>query len=260
MAVMNRDGPRSDVSHVLPDPEVVCKTADGRFRFHEAPPDDPVAQPGQSNGLLSRTSPVRIRPGSPGAHAVVFSRPYQRNGGVSMTWIEDLHQTLNRRATPEQVARIIRDSGISWPTAVQVDLRRVAAARPSWYVSSMSEDFERADGCAAQLAAVGRMFGVDVSDVRPDDLAGIRALIIELGQRLGGWMPGHDWKADRLNKAGRRSASYTVVARGLACPPSRRRSSRTRARCTTRLRARTWAPRRAGRSNSPNGAPAKLMW
>ena len=132
-----------------------------------------------------------------------------------MTWIENLHQTLDRRATPEQVARIIRDSGIRWPAAVQVELHRVAAARPSWYVSSMSEDFERADDCAAQLAAVGRMFGVDVSDVRPDDLPGIRALITELGKRLGGWMPGHDWKADRLNKAGRRS-SCTVVARGLA--------------------------------------------
>ena len=133
-----------------------------------------------------------------------------------MTWIENLHQTLDRRATPEQVARIIRDSGMRWPAAVQVELRRVAATRPSWYVSSMSEDFERADDCAAQLAAVGRMFGVDVSGVRQDDLPGIRALITELGQRLGGWMPGHDWKADRLNKAGRRSAPYTVVARGLA--------------------------------------------
>jgi hypothetical protein len=118
------------------------------------------------------------------------------------------------------VARIIRDGGIRLPAAVQVELHRVAAARPPWYVSSMSEDFERADDCTAQLAAVGRMFGVDVSGVRPDDLPGIRALIIELGKRLGGWMPGQDWKTGRLNKAARRSAPYAVVARGLAWPAS----------------------------------------
>ena len=122
-----------------------------------------------------------------------------------MTWIETLHQTLDRRATPEQVARIIRDSGIRWPAAAQAELARVATARAPWYVSSMSEDFERADDCRAQLAAVGRMFGVDVSHVRPSDVEAIRALITELGQRVGGWRPGHDWKADRLDKTARRT-------------------------------------------------------
>lgn len=133
-----------------------------------------------------------------------------------MTWIDELHVTLDRRATPEQVARIILAGGLRWPADVQVRLGRVASARASWYVSSMSEDFERTDDCRAQLAAVGRMFGVDVSHVRPSDRDGISALITELGQRVGGWRPGDDWKADRMNKAGRRSASYEVVARGLA--------------------------------------------
>lgn len=133
-----------------------------------------------------------------------------------MTWIETLHQTLDRRATPEQVARTIRDSGIRWPAAVQVELARVAAACPPWHVTSMPEDFERADDCRAQLAAAGRMFGVDVSHVRPSDVQAIGELITELGRRVGGWQPGQDWKADRLNKAERRSAPYTEVARGLA--------------------------------------------
>ena len=120
-----------------------------------------------------------------------------------MTWIDELHGTLDRRAMPEQVARIILAGGIRWPADVQVRLARVASARPAWYVSSMPEDFERADDCRAQLAAVGRMFGVDVSAVSPADVAAIGVLITELGQRLGGWRPGHDWKTDRLNRAGR---------------------------------------------------------
>jgi hypothetical protein len=120
-----------------------------------------------------------------------------------MTWIDELFVTLDRRATPEQVARIILAGGICWPADVQVRLGRVASARAPWYVSSMPEDFERADDCRAQLAAAGRMFGVDVSGVSPADVGAISALITELGQRLGGWRPGHDWKADRLNRAGR---------------------------------------------------------
>jgi hypothetical protein len=120
---------------------------------------------------------------------------------------------LDRRATPEHVASVIRGGGItvSWPADVRVDLRRVASARPPWYVTSMSEDFERADDCRDQLTAAGRMFGVDVSHVQPDDVPAIGALITELGQRVGGWKPGDDWKADRRNKSDRRAAPYAFA-------------------------------------------------
>ncbi len=46
-----------------------------------------------------------------------------------MTWIDELHATLGRRAAPEQVARIILASGIRWPADVQVRLDRVVSAR-----------------------------------------------------------------------------------------------------------------------------------
>lgn len=144
-----------------------------------------------------------------------------------MTWIDELYATLGRRAAPEQVARIILASGIRWPADVQVRLARVVSARASWYVSSMSEDFERADDCGAQLAAAGRMFGVDVSGVSPADVGAISALITELGQRLGGWRPGRSgrvpgparravpcgsWLHSRLHGAGMGAATRNPSA------------------------------------------------
>lgn len=129
-----------------------------------------------------------------------------RQGRCGVSWIVDLHGTLGRRATPESVAAIIRAGGLLWPRQLRLELNRVAAARPSWYVSSMSDDFERADDCRAQLAAAARMFGVDAGDVDPADIGQVREFIAAMGRRVGGWQPGSDWKADRLDKEARRAA------------------------------------------------------
>jgi hypothetical protein len=134
-----------------------------------------------------------------------------------MAWIDELHATLDQRATPEQVAQVIRAGDVagSWPPAVRTLLNRAAAAHAPWYVSSMPADFARADDCRVQLAAVGRMFGEDVSHVDPADRNAISVLIAELGSLLGGWHPGDDWKADRLSKEDRRTAPSSIVAQGL---------------------------------------------
>jgi hypothetical protein len=120
-----------------------------------------------------------------------------------MTWITDLYATLDRRATPEQVASIILAGGGAGRGPTGELLQRVASSRAPWYVSSMSADFERADDCSAQLAAAGRMFGVDVSGLDPADISDMRRFITSMGYRVGGWEPGMDWKRDRLNKAER---------------------------------------------------------
>lgn len=133
-----------------------------------------------------------------------------------MTWIDELHATLDQRATPQQVASVIVAGGAAGCGPTGDLLRRVACSRPSWYVSSMPSDFERADDCRAQLAAAGRMFGVSVGGIDPADISEVRDFITLLGRRVGGWQPGDDWKRGRLDKSARRLAPYTVVDRGLS--------------------------------------------
>ena len=140
-----------------------------------------------------------------------------------MGWTDELHATLSRRAAPEAVAQIIRASGLSFPRALRLELNRVAAARPAWYVSSMSDDFERPADCAGQLRAAARMFGVSAEGIDPADYEQLRGFVTVLGRRVGGWEPGSDWKRDRLNKGARRSAPYAELEHGLA---SRRQYNR----------------------------------
>jgi len=120
-----------------------------------------------------------------------------------MGWIEDLHGTLGKRAMPEDIARIILAGNKVWPSGLKHELSRVAAARPAWGWSSMADDFERPADCAAQLAAAARVFGVSGTRTDPADPWQVRNFIEGMGLVAGGWEWGGDWKADRLNRAGR---------------------------------------------------------
>jgi hypothetical protein len=123
-----------------------------------------------------------------------------------MTAIDELYATLDRRAMPSQVARIIRDSGMAamWPFPVRRRLDTVADAHGYFYFSSMSDDFERAADCTEQLARAARVFGVSTDGIDPADAGQVRDFITLLGRGAGGWEPGFDWKRDRLNKDDRR--------------------------------------------------------
>lgn len=119
-----------------------------------------------------------------------------------MSWLEELHGTLDERAMPETVARIILDGPMlhQFRPGILLELRRVAAARSPWYVSSMSEDFERAGDCKDQLASVARMFGLDLERLPcPADPAAVAQFIDDLGSVMGGWRHDSDWKRDRLS-------------------------------------------------------------
>lgn len=124
-----------------------------------------------------------------------------------MSWPELLHATLDKRAMPETVAKIITDdpdaAGYFTPDEM-VLLRRVATARAAWWVTSMPEDFERPPDASAQIAVALSVFGAELDgDIRADP-AGIARLIDELGEPLG-WRHGMDWKRDRLPKDRRRA-------------------------------------------------------
>jgi hypothetical protein len=145
-----------------------------------------------------------------------------------MGWIEDLHATLDQRAMPEDIARIITSrEGLPY-SDVRAELRRVADSRPPRGPSLMSGDFERPDDCAPQLAAAARLLGVPERGISPSDPAQIRGYIERAGQTLGGWLPCSDWKADRLNREQRRQLAAILAEKGAEMPAlaSRRQYNR----------------------------------
>jgi len=106
---------------------------------------------------------------------------------------------------PEDVARIILAGNRAWPSGLKHELQRVAAARPAWRYSSMPDDFERPGDCSAQLASAARVFGFGGEGIDPADPGQVRGFIAGMGHVVGGWQWGDDWKADRLDRAGRAS-------------------------------------------------------
>jgi hypothetical protein len=136
-----------------------------------------------------------------------------------MGWIEELHGTLDKRAMPEDVARIILAGNTVWPAALRHELARAAGSRPAWHVTSMADDFERPEDCGPQLAAAARMFGCAAEGVSPADPAQVRLFIAAMGDRLGGWCPGDDWKRHRLNRERRALKQAVAAGFGLELPP-----------------------------------------
>jgi hypothetical protein len=139
-----------------------------------------------------------------------------------MSWPELLYDTLTRRAMPETVAGIITENlGKGWRGDWKPDelvlLRRAAASRPSWFVSSMPEDFETVPGCTANIATALNVHGVYAEpgaiEEMAHDAAAIAQLVDELGEPIG-WRHGQDWKAQRLTAAQRDADWYPEALRG----------------------------------------------
>ena len=135
-----------------------------------------------------------------------------------MGWLEELHGTLDKRAMPEDIARIILAGNKVWPAGLKHELARVAAARPAWRWTSMPDDFERPADCADQLASAGRVFSFDTSGVDPASPEHVRGFITAMGMRVGHWEPGNDWKKDRLNREQRDSLYAFMAAHHIISP------------------------------------------
>lgn len=144
-----------------------------------------------------------------------------------MSWIRDLHATLDKRVMPEDVARIILGSN-GWagiPAPLWHELARVSHARPLWYWSSMRDDFERPDDCSALLTAAGRIFGYPADGIDPADPDQVGGFLNTMGALIG-WGPGQDWHF-RMNREQR--AEYAVYHPALAGMSRRQYDKRYRA-------------------------------
>jgi len=127
---------------------------------------------------------------------------------MSMDWIESLHGTLDKRATTQEVAAIIRDAVSGGKVQVDLHTRRLVSQAAGNYAaqsfpSFMSDDFERPVPADRQLAFVSRMFppGPAGWDVSAEDADGLLRFTAVLGSRYS-WTP--DAPKDHLSAAERR--------------------------------------------------------
>jgi hypothetical protein len=138
-----------------------------------------------------------------------------------MGWIEQLHATLDKRVMPENIAQIIgrgNRSNSDFLSPARHELARVAAARPPWSWSSMTDDFERPADCAPQLISAARVFGFDPAGIDPADPAQVRGFVSAMGGLVGGWDWGQDWKRDRLSREARTSLHGYLAERHVERP------------------------------------------
>ena len=182
----------------------------------------PAGLAGRDLGKRKRFAPV------PGSGAMV----------ADMSWPALLHDALQRRPTPEQVAQILLDHraafrftgsqadvlttaagqgrrsrlagmlGCTCPSCMAAVKAQAAVPAPAVSYTSMPDEFERADTCAVQIAHAARMFGItdptlyargDPRRVDPADAEAIAGWVDGLGAPLA-WQHGSDWLADRPNR------------------------------------------------------------
>ena len=122
-----------------------------------------------------------------------------------MTLLNDLFETLGRRAQPENVAGLIlRGMGDHLANAEKKLLAK--ATRQAWWVSSMPQVFWKPTGMQRQTRVATVLIPVvatPADPARPDDMLDY---VGRLGQTVGRPLGSLDFKRDRLNREARRAA------------------------------------------------------
>jgi hypothetical protein len=129
--------------------------------------------------------------------------------------LDQLHDSLDSRLRPEDVAALILTTGEDFTAGQRRMLERAANSRPKWWYSSMSSDFARPVDASRQLATLVRLFDHDAQAYAGTGVAGdpnaLRVLAHVAGHPLG-WTSGIDFKS-RANREARDAAGVELSKR-----------------------------------------------
>jgi hypothetical protein len=123
--------------------------------------------------------------------------------------VRALHVTLDRRERPEDVAEKILNLHQQHASAFGVPLstddrrlleRKVSGAGSYWWMTSMSDDFDRPVGAQSQMAVAGELFAADGTKTDADDFESVRDFIETAADEIGKTVGASDFKFDRLNR------------------------------------------------------------
>ena len=127
------------------------------------------------------------------------------------TLLRELHQSLDERWRPEDVAKKIRGLLDVTPTERCTLAKAVKVGRENLW-SSMSADFHRPQDMSRQLAVAGQLFGAKV-EFAPDDVQKIEEWIKQIEASIGKEFGHNDFKYDRLPKEERKKAGIEISRR-----------------------------------------------
>lgn len=113
--------------------------------------------------------------------------------------LQALYDTLDRRARPEEVARLVQDTLVLSPVERAV-LTKAAKAAGTW--SSMSDDFKRPNTMSSQLAVARALFAA-AAPLDPADMDAVHAYLQQAEVEIGKQYGASDFKLDRISKAQR---------------------------------------------------------
>ena len=123
--------------------------------------------------------------------------------------VQALYDTLDRRARPEEVARLVQDALVLLP-AQRAVLTKAAKAAETW--SSMSDDFKRPSTMGSQLAVARALFAAP-APVDPADMDAVHAYLQQAAVEIGKQYGASDFKQDRLSKAQRLARGIDISKR-----------------------------------------------
>jgi hypothetical protein len=129
-----------------------------------------------------------------------------------MTLLNDLFETLGRRAQPEKVAGLILAGMADRLSPAEKNLL-ARASRTGWWASSMPQVFWKPAGMGRQVRVAAALVPAVSTPADPSRPDGMLEYVSRLGETLGG-KPGHlDFKRDRLNREARRAAGLGEMSR-----------------------------------------------
>lgn len=142
----------------------------------------------------------------------------QLRSPLTMLRLRELHESLDRRYRPEDVARIVLDILQGHLSKKEErTLRRAAnhANRYAWFGgSSMTNDFARPVGMKRQLEVAGELFDTDaIPPERDDDAEAIKDYLITAERTIAKDFGQNDFIANRMNKSAREAAGMDISKR-----------------------------------------------
>lgn len=123
--------------------------------------------------------------------------------------LQVLFDTLDRRARPEDVARLVGQAATLSAQERQI-ISKTSSRSNTW--SSMAADFARPSNMARQMSVARSLFA-SLADADPSDMDAMEDYLRQVDREIGKEFGGNDFKKDRLSRSQRSTKGMDISKR-----------------------------------------------